>query len=87
MRAKKRKIKIWPFLILLIIMFGVALWIIFEKKSTDTNTSSEAQTNCEVQKNEDVISIPGYEGITLKAGSLKQDVNFKNPEQIPATLL
>lgn len=33
------------------------------------------------EKNDDSIAIPGYEGLTLKAGSKKQDLCLPNPEQ------
>lgn len=33
------------------------------------------------EKNPDSIAIPGYEGLDLEAGELKQNISLKNPEQ------
>ena len=79
MKVSKRKTKIWLLIILLLIALCVVFLIVLRQNSTEEGNSSDNQGK--VQKNEDVISIPGYEGITLKADSLKQDINFKNPEQ------
>ena len=46
-----------------------------------TNTSIQKQDSGLIEKNENSISIPGYEGITLKADSLEQNVSLNNPIQ------
>jgi len=34
-----------------------------------------------IEKNEDVIAVPGYEGLTLQAGKTKQSVRLHNPPE------
>lgn len=78
--------KINPILCLLliaIIILCISVWIVFFRQDTSTfiQGNSVSQESAVIEKNEDSISIPGYEGITLRANSLKQDVALKNPPQ------
>lgn len=45
------------------------------------NYENEADITATMEKNNDSIAIPGYEGLTLKADSKKQDLRLPNPEQ------
>lgn len=69
-------------LLIAVIFLCISVWIVFFNhhvpaiKQGDNDSQDTA-----IEKNEDSISIPGYEGLTLKANSLKQDVALKNPPQ------
>lgn len=68
--------------ILLIISIGaiaVNVWNTKEKK--EGNLVDVVENKEVVTKNLGSIAIPGYEGITLKADSFKQDIVFNNPSQ------
>ncbi len=41
----------------------------------------DVPTQTEIQKNENTISVPGYEVLTLKANSLQQEIALSNPPQ------
>lgn len=61
----------------------VALMLIGRSKKVQAklpNGETEQQSGV-VEKNKDSISIPGYEGITLKADSKEQEIGFPNPAQ------
>ncbi|MBR5291398.1 MAG: tRNA (uracil-5-)-methyltransferase [Clostridia bacterium] len=75
------------FIILPVIAIGIAAWFIFFKPMQDSvvvlNQSTETVEAAPVEKTESSISIPGFEGLSLKAGEKKQSVALKNPEQNP----
>ena len=70
-------------LLIAVIILCISIWIVFFKQNTPDfeQGNNVSQESTVIEKNEDSISIPGYEGLTLKANSLKQDVAFKNPPQ------
>lgn len=70
-------------LLIAVIMLCISIWIVFFKQNNPAfeQGNSISQESAVIEKNEDSISIPGYEGLTLKANSLKQDVALKNPPQ------
>lgn len=67
---------------LIAVAIAIGIYMIFFRQPIQLPDGSiPAQNTEEVLKNENSISIPGYEGITLKADSLRQTVALKNPEQ------
>ena len=67
---------------LIAVAIAIGIYMIFFRQPIQLPDGSIPAQNTEaVLKNENSISIPGYEGITLKADSLKQTVALKNPEQ------
>lgn len=58
------------------VFFATKYWHVFE----GTTEPQLAQT-ADKEETRKSISIPGYEGIRLKAGKKKQDVRLKNPSQ------
>lgn len=90
MRKHRGKKPIFPtvlFIIIPILAIGVAAWFIFFKPTQDPvtvlNQPAETAEATPVEKNENSISIPGFEGLSLKAGKKKQSVALMNPEQNP----
>jgi len=74
---------IFPILTAIILL---ALLMIILLRSCDGAPSSNNEnvadsTTATVEKNTDSISIPGYEGLTLRADSKKQDLCLSNPAQ------
>ena len=70
------------FVILIVIAVTIGIYMIFFRQSIQLPDGSIPIQNAEaVEKNENSISIPGYEGIALKADSLEQTVALKNPAQ------
>ena len=70
----------WILLIVGIVAIGI--YAIFCRQPIQTPDNSSLIQNAEdPPKNENSISIPGYEGITLKAGSLEQTISLSNPVQ------
>lgn len=72
------------------IAFGVSilvicflLYLLFRGQPTpvDFLAKTSATESAPVEKNENIISIPGYEGLTLAANTTKQDLCFPNPEK------
>lgn len=70
------------------IAFGVSilvicflLYLLFRGQPAPVNFLSEtgATESIPMEKNENIISIPGYEGLTLAANTTKQDLCFPNP--------
>ncbi len=55
----------------LIAVFALSLVLGGKEQTSDMQTDTE--------KNAGSISIPGYEGLTLKADSKRQDISLKNP--------
>lgn len=77
-----KKILISCLVALIAVAIAIGIYMIFFRQPIQLPDGSiPAQNTEEVLKNENSISIPGYEGITLKADSLKQTVALKNPEQ------
>ena len=70
-------------LLIAIIILCVSIWIVFFRQDTPAYNqgNSVPQGSTVIEKNEDSISIPGYEGITLRANALRQDVALNNPPQ------
>ena len=78
----KKRYLIILLIILVVIAVLISVWAIFLKQDMlQTNTSIQKQDSGLIEKNENSISIPGYEGITLKADSLEQNVSLNNPIQ------
>ena len=78
----KKRYLIILLIILVVIAVLISVWAIFLKQDMlQTNTSIQKQDSGLIEKNENSISIPGYEGITLKAYSLEQNVSLNNPIQ------
>lgn len=81
-RRKKNKIKSILIIILLILILaaiGLGVWFFLLNDDAPTEFSEPA-ASAETEKTEDTIAIPGYEGLTLKADSKKQELSLKNPE-------
>lgn len=77
-----KKILISCLVALIAVAIAIGIYMIFFRQPIQLPDGSiPTQNTEEVLKNENSISIPGYEGITLKADSLKQTVALKNPEQ------
>lgn len=80
---QKKKIRFFLFMFIAVIILCIGIRIIFFEQGAYSfnHDNSIEQESSIAEKNKDSISIPGYEGITLKANSLKQDVALKNPAQ------
>ena len=77
-----KKILIICLVVLIAIAVAMGIYMMFFRQPIQLPDGSMSTPNIEaVEKNENSISIPGYEGITLKANSLEQTVALKNPEQ------
>lgn len=69
-------------LLIAVIFLCISIWIVFFRQNVPAiKQGDNVSQDTAIEKNEDSISIPGYEGLTLKANSLKQDVALKNPPQ------
>ena len=67
---------------LIVLAIAIGIYMIFFRQPIQLPDGSISIQNTEaVEKNENSISIPGYEGITLKADSLEQEAALKNPVQ------
>lgn len=86
-RKRRSRFPTALFIIIPILAIGIAAWFIFFKPTHDSvvvlNQSTETAEAAPVEKTENSISIPGFEGLTLQAGEKKQSVALKNPEQNP----
>lgn len=81
-RNKTKRILFVILLILLLFAVGFGIWFFISGNDTPAEfLVPVAGEQAEVQKNEDTISVPGYEGLTLKADSKKQDLSLKNPAE------
>lgn len=80
---KSHRFIIYIVIIIVIACIFIGFWSIFLRQDTKifTSKSNISQESTVVEKNENSISIPGYEGITLKADSLQQDIALHNPTQ------
>ena len=83
-KQKNRRLKrAWLIILLIIIAAVVALTVCFVLNNAEKNNPNEAAVSAgtEIEKNEDIISIPGYEGLTLKADTCIQELALNNPPQ------
>ena len=86
-RNKKQKVNIKKILIIYLVALTViaivigVLIIFFSQNAQSPNAPTHDQSSAVIEKREDTISIPGYEGLTLKADTLQQTVSLNNPEQ------
>ena len=78
-----KKRVLWITLIILIALAVIiGAWIICQKQDIpQSNTDLQKQDAGFMEKNESTISIPGYEGLTLKADRLEQNISLNNPPQ------
>lgn len=78
----KKRYLVILLIILVVIAVLISVWAIFIKQDmSQTNTDIQNQDSDLIEKNENTISIPGYEGLTLRADSLEQTVSLNNPIQ------
>lgn len=84
-RRKKNRTKtilIIVLIILILALIGIGIWYFLSNDNApDASIESANFAETEVTKNEDTIAIPGYEGLTLKADSKKQELSLKNPAE------
>lgn len=68
-------------LTLLIVLVGILIFLLLRPDPVEVSTPDGANSvaSDNVQKNEDTISIPGYESITLAADQKEQTVGLPNP--------
>ncbi len=78
-KIKQKKIPIIILLILILTAIGLGVWF-FLMNNDEPTEFSEPTASVETEKNENTIAIPGYEGLTLKADTKKQELSLKNPE-------
>ena len=67
-------------LIITVIALALSIWAIFFRQPLTSDIIKENRPKT-VEKNTNSISVPGYEGLTLSAGTLKQEISLSNPEQ------
>lgn len=81
-RKKSAPILLFLFIAAVALSTGIGIDI-FLKSQTPIAPQAEdyISTSSTVDKNKDSISIPGYEGLTLQANSLQQNISLKNPSQ------
>ena len=81
-RSSAKKTLIVCLVSIIVIAIVIGVWIIFFRQPIQLPNDSISIQNIEaVEKNKNSISVPGYEGITLKADSLEQTVALSNPPQ------
>lgn len=75
-------------LILLVIVVIILVWLFYSCKSHNTYPTEDATTTesksldfTPYNNTADTITIPGIDGLNLKAGQLQQQVDFCNPSQ------
>lgn len=75
-------------LILLFIVVIMLVWLFYFCQSHKTNPTADTTTTesksldfTPYNNTEDTITIPGIDGLNLKAGQLQQQVDFCNPSQ------
>ena len=66
--------------ILVIILLCLTIWALFFRQTETAITPKDRPTET-VEKNDNAISIPGYEGISFKADEKQQTVALNNPPQ------
>ena len=74
----------WIWIVLVGILIVLLLFLLLkgcENPPQTTIPNTEDATTAAVEKNEDSIAVPGYEGLTLKADSKQQDLCLPNPAQ------
>mgnify|MGYP000014495003 CR=1 FL=1 len=77
-----KRILIICLVVLIVLAIAIGVHMIFFGHPIQLPDGSISIQNTEaVEKNENSISVPGYEGIALKADSLEQEVALKNPVQ------
>lgn len=76
-----KNILIVSIVVLLFIALGIVSYIALFGHNAPRPDGTYASEDEEVQKNDNVISIPGYEGINLAANTKKQNVSLHNPAQ------
>ena len=77
-----KKILIICLVVLIVIAVIIGIYMILFRQPVQLPDGSISTPNTEtIEKNENSIAIPGYEGITLKADSLEQTVALENPKQ------
>jgi len=69
--------------ILIFVLFTLlVLFLFLLKNNTPTKFPNDAASSqSEETTNENSIAIPGYEGLTLKADTKKQEISLKNPAE------
>lgn len=82
-KKEKRSPFLISLLIVTIITLCISFWLLCSGLYTDISKqeSNVSLYSTFIEKNENSISIPGYEGITLKADSLQQELTLYNPIQ------
>lgn len=74
-------------LILLFVVVIMLVWLFYSCQSHKTNPTADTTTteskslDFTPYNNTDTITIPGIDGLNLKAGQLQQQVDFCNPSQ------
>ena len=70
-------------LFLLILMVGVLIFLLLSPEPVEASTPNgmSYEETGQIEKNQDSISIPGYEGINLKADTKQQTIGFPNPAE------
>lgn len=69
-------------ILLIVGIAAIGIYAIFCRQPIQTPDNSSLIENTEpAPKNENSISVPGYEGITLKADILEQTISLSNPVQ------
>lgn len=82
-KNQKKNIIIWVGLLIAVICFCVSAGIVLFRQNTPVliRGGGAATENAAAEENSDSIAVPGYEGLTLKANSLQQDIALRNPPQ------
>lgn len=73
-QAKRDNDKLWLWLIVAGACLCLGIFIVSLCLNSPPSLS-------DIEKNEDVIAVPGYEGLTLQAGKTKQSVRLHNPPE------
>lgn len=76
---KKKRLPVWPFIASLLLIAVLAVPLLFNGGDKGPEPPKVKEAIAPEDENPS-IAIPGYEGITLKAGTRKQDVALNNPE-------
>ena len=85
-KSKKKRLGIFLLLALLLLLGGAVGHKLFFNQTAENSLETEGvswegkkETSSKAKPSS--IAIPGYDSMTLKAGSLEQAVNFYNPEE------
>lgn len=69
-------------LLITAIAIAISIWALFFRQPQELKEADELPpVEQKIEKNFDLISIPGYEGITLEADSVQQSLCLSNPPQ------